>query len=143
MCATTAAEVESSAIFQISRKLDPLSGMVKYSSLKPAGPTELEEPPLLVVGSRNNCSVMAPVSASRANAETYPGMSVVLERVAAYRYLGEDVLKLETRTSSAQYEEEAFVKPGWWARGLVRDDHGLPYLGRAGRAVDLPSGSSE
>lgn len=50
--------------------MDPLSGMVKYSSLKPEGPTELEEPPLLVVGSRNSCSVMAPVSASSEKAET-------------------------------------------------------------------------
>lgn len=82
---------------------------MKYSSLNPAGPTELPEPPLLVVGSRNSCSVMAPVSASRENAETYPGMSVVLERVAAYKYFGEAVLKLDTRISSAQYEAVALV----------------------------------
>lgn len=68
--ATADALDESSAIFHTSMKFDPLSGITKYSSLKDEAPTEFEEPPLLVVGRRNSCSVMAPVSASRAKAET-------------------------------------------------------------------------
>lgn len=80
--------------------------MAKYSSLNLAGETALAEPPLFVVGIRKSCSVMAPVSLSRANAETYPGMPTVRERVAAMRYLGEVALAfalgMEKRTSSAQ-----------------------------------------
>lgn len=101
-CATTDALVALSEIFHISTKLSVLSGMVKYSSLKVVGPTEFAEPPLPVVGSRNSCSVIAPVSASREKAETYPGRVEVFERVAEKRYLGESLVRLLKITSSAQ-----------------------------------------
>lgn len=53
---------------------------------------------------------MAPVSASIEKADTYPGIVVLRDRVAAYIYFGDPVEVTENMTSSAQYEE-LFVKP--------------------------------
>ena len=70
-------------ICQTSTKLLPLSIRAKYSSPNGAEVTEFALPPLPVVSVRNNCDITAPVVVSIENAETYPGVVVVRERVAA------------------------------------------------------------
>lgn len=94
-------------------KLDPLSVMAKYSSLKGAGLTAFAAPPLAVLGIKKSCSVIAPEDASNAKTEMYPVALVDRERVAVMRYLGDVALAvaggMEKRASSAQYDE-VFVK---------------------------------
>ena len=48
-----------------------LSVMAKYSSLNNAGDTAFADPPDPVVFVRKSCSFIAPVSASRENADTH------------------------------------------------------------------------
>lgn len=78
----------------------------RYSSLNGAGDTAFADPPLAVLGVMKSCSVMAPVEASSANAEIYPGDEVERERVLVMMYLGNFALVLangiENLTSSAQ-----------------------------------------
>lgn len=76
--------------------------MAKYSSANGAEVTEFADPPLLVVSVKNSWLMMAPVSESIENADTYPGIVVVLDRVAAYMYFGDPVEVTENMTSSAQ-----------------------------------------
>lgn len=86
-------------------KFAPLSVIAKVSSSNEDGVTALADPPLAVVGKRKICSIIAPVVASSANAETYPVVVNEYERVAAMRYFGESLFLLlgtEKSTSSPQ-----------------------------------------
>lgn len=78
----------------------------KYFSLNGVGDTAFADPPLAVLGVMKSCSVMAPVEATSANAEIYPGDEVECEGVPVMMYLGNVALVLangiENLISSAQ-----------------------------------------